>query len=114
VKSSGAQVQRSGDSKFTGKNNHIIPWSKHLAKKDAKEKRRAQKAKKRIWLASIRPDERHTGTKRMRTDNEEKMDGSTEGEDEWASLAEEERLAKKLKKGKISQAEFDATTFTDL
>jgi ATP-dependent RNA helicase DDX55/SPB4 len=51
----------------------------------------------------------------MRTDDEEKMDASTEGgEDEWASLAEEERLAKKLKKGKISQAEFDATTFTDL
>lgn len=50
----------------------------------------------------------------MRTDSEEKMTDPAEGEDDWESLAEEERLAKKLKKGRISQAEFDATTFTDL
>jgi len=39
---------------------------------------------------------------------------SAEAEDDWTSLAEEERLAKKLRKGKISQAEFDATTYVDM
>jgi ATP-dependent RNA helicase DDX55/SPB4 len=113
VKSSTAQVQQSSDSKSNDK-RHRIPWSKQLAKKDVKEKRRAQKAKKKRWLASTQPGERHTGPKRMRTDSEERMTDPAEGEDDWESLAEEERLAKKLKKGKISQAEFDATTFTDL
>jgi ATP-dependent RNA helicase DDX55/SPB4 len=113
MKSSPAQVQQPSDLKSTGKKDRT-PWSKQLAKKDVKEKRRAQKAKKKEWLASTRPGEKHTGFKRERTCGEEKMADSAEGEDEWASLAEEERLAKKLKKGKISQAEFDATTFTDL
>jgi ATP-dependent RNA helicase DDX55/SPB4 len=113
IKPSSAQVQRSSDFKSTSKRDHM-PWSKQLSKKDVKEKRRAKKAKKREWLASTRLGEKHTGLKRTRTDSEEKMADSGEGEDDWASLAEEERLAKKLKKGKISQAEFDATTFTGL
>lgn len=55
----------------------------------------------------------HTALKRTRADSEEKNDDdSAEALDDWASLAEEERLAKKLKKGKISQAEFDARTLT--
>jgi ATP-dependent RNA helicase DDX55/SPB4 len=113
IKSSSAQVQRSSDFKSTDKRDHM-PWSKQLAKKDAKEKRHAKKVKKRQWLASTQPEEKHAGPKRMRADSEEKIIDPGEGEDDWASLAEEERLAKKLKKGKISQAEFDATTFTDL
>ena len=113
MKSSAAQIQQSSDSKSNDK-RHRISWSRQLAKKDTKEKRRTQKAKKREWLASTQPGERHTGLKRMRTDSEEKMTDPAEGEDDWESLAEEERFAKKLKKGRISQAEFDATTFTDL
>ena len=54
----------------------------------------------------------HTVLKRTRVDNEEKHVDSAEALDDWASLAEEERLAKKLKKGKISQADFDAMTLT--
>jgi ATP-dependent RNA helicase DDX55/SPB4 len=113
VKSSAAQVQQSSESKYNSKRHHIS-WSKQLAKKDTKEKRRTKKAKKRDWLASTQPGERHTGLKRARTNSEEDMTDPAEGENDWESLAEEERLAKKLKKGKISQAEFDATTFTDL
>ena len=55
----------------------------------------------------------HTALKRTRADSEERsVDSADEAFDDWASLAEEERLAKKLKKGKISQAEFDASTLT--
>ncbi|KAH9079489.1 DEAD-domain-containing protein [Lactarius deliciosus] len=49
--------------------------------------------------------------KRTRADSAEKKVDSAESEDDWA---EEERLAKKLKKGKITQAEFDTATFSGL
>ena len=55
----------------------------------------------------------HTALKRTRADSEEKPVDSTEASDDWTSLAEEERLAKKLKKGKISQTEFDEMTLID-
>lgn len=73
-----------------------------------------QKVRKKAWTASSRlREEEHTALKRTRADSEEKnVDSADEALDDWASLAEEERLAKKLKKGKISQAEFDARTLT--
>lgn len=58
--------------------------------------------------------EDRSALKRTRADSEEKGDDSVEPEDDWALLAEEERLAKKLKKGKITQAEFDTATFSGL
>ncbi|KAI9466286.1 DEAD-domain-containing protein [Lactarius psammicola] len=85
-----------------------IPWSKQLVRKDAKEKRRAQKAKEKGTC------QERSAPKRTRTDSEEKRVDSAESEDDWASLAEEERLAKKLKKGKISRDEFDSATFSGL
>ena len=91
-----------------------IPWSKQLAKKDAKEKRRAHKAKRRVLMAPTSLCQEPSALKRTRADSEEKRVDSVEPEDDWALLAEEERLAKKLKKGKISQAEFDTATFSGL
>ena len=119
---SATEVQSSNDSKrhshSTNTNNKKdqVSWSKQLAKKDAREKRRVQKTRKKAWMTSSRPGEErkeHTALKRTRADSEEKnVDSADEVLDDWASLAEEERLAKKLKKGKISQAEFDARTLT--
>jgi ATP-dependent RNA helicase DDX55/SPB4 len=117
---SAAEVQSSNDSKRlstnTNSKNDYVSWSKQLAKKDAREKRRVQKVRKKAWVTSSRLGEErkeHTALKRTRADSEEKDVDSAEGAlDDWASLAEEERLAKKLKKGKISQAEFDARTLT--
>lgn len=67
-------------------------------------------------MTSMQSREEHTVLKRTRAqaDCEEKVVDLAEAEDDWASLAEEERLAKRLKKGKISQAEFDASTFIDM
>jgi ATP-dependent RNA helicase DDX55/SPB4 len=118
---SAAEVQSSNDSKRLSANTNSkkdhVSWSKQLSKKDAREKRRVQKTRKKAWVASSRLGEErkeHTALKRNRTDSEEKIDvnSAEEALDDWASLAEEERLAKKLKKGKISQAEFDARTLT--
>jgi hypothetical protein len=110
---SGAGVQQSSDSKRSLSNSKKdpIPWSKQLAKKDAKEKRHAQKARKMAWMASTRVSEGHTGPKRTRGDSEEERVDSAEGEEDWASFAAEERAAKKSKKGKVSQAE---TPFVDM
>lgn len=120
---SAAEVQSSNDSKRTSTNTNSkkdhVSWSKQLAKKDVREKRRVQKTRKKAWMASSRlgegEREEHTALKkRTRADSntEEKNVDSAEALDDWASLAEEERLAKKLRKGKISQAEFDARTLT--
>jgi ATP-dependent RNA helicase DDX55/SPB4 len=117
---SAAEVQSSNDSKRHSTNTNskkdYVSWSKQLAKKDTREKRRVQKVRKKAWVASSQLGEErkeHTALKRTRADSEEKnVDSADEALDDWASLAEEERLAKKLKKGKISQAEFDARTLT--
>jgi ATP-dependent RNA helicase DDX55/SPB4 len=112
LESKAQQAHRSKPSS-TNKKDHI-PWSKQLAKKDVKEKRRAHKAKKRVLMASTSLCKEPSALKRTRADSEEKRVDSIESEDDWAILAEEERLAKKLKKGKISQAEFDTATFSGL
>jgi len=75
-----------------------------------------EKTRKKAWKASTRlgeEHEEHTGVKRTRADSEERFVDAAEASDDWISLAEEERLAKKLKKGKISQAEFDVRTLID-
>ena len=115
---SAAEVQSSNDSKRLSSNSKKdhVSWSKQLSKKDAREKRRVQKTRKKAWIASSqlgKERKEHTAVlKRTRADSEENDVDSAEALDDWASLAEEERLAKKLKKGKISQAEFDARTLS--
>jgi len=116
---SAAEAQSPNDSRRlstnTNSKNDYVSWSKQLAKKDAREKRRVQKKRKKAWVSSSRMGEEpkdHTALKRTRVDGEDKHVDSADALDDWASLAEEERLAKKLKKGKISQAEFDTMTLT--
>ena len=94
-----------------------MPWSKQLFRKDAKEKRRVQKTRKSAWMASTPLEEERkerSTLKRMRAESEERLVDSPEAEDDWTSFAEEERLAKRLKKGKITQAEFDTKTHIDI
>lgn len=114
-----AEAHQATDSKRSPSNNKQdnMAWSRQLSKRDTKEKRRAQKTRKKAWAASTRPEEErkeHSTPKRMRADSEEKLVDSADAEDDWTSFAEEERLAKKLKKGKITQDEFDATTHIDI
>lgn len=116
---SAAEAQQATDSKRSPSNNKQdnLSWSRQVAKKDAKEKRRAQKTRKKAWVASTRPEKERkecSTLKRMRADNEEKLVDSADAEDDWTSFAEEERLAKKLRKGKITQDEFDATMHIDI
>ncbi|EJF66036.1 DEAD-domain-containing protein [Dichomitus squalens LYAD-421 SS1] len=87
-------------------------WSDKMRRKEEREKRREKKDRKRKWE---RANQAHAGTKRGLGDID--MDGEKgndeDGGDDWDALAREERLAKRVKKGQLSQTEFDAE-FGDL
>lgn len=69
-------------------------------KKTEKEKRKEKKDRKRKWLKT---------QEQQIEENAETGDGDgDEGAgDDWDELAREERMAKKLKKGDITQGDFD-------
>ncbi|KIK48884.1 hypothetical protein CY34DRAFT_797675 [Suillus luteus UH-Slu-Lm8-n1] len=79
-------------------------WSQQADDKEDKDKRRTQKARKRQWLKSqnIVSGDSKGALQTSRAKVEE-----SGGEDDWDELAREERLAKKLRKGTVSQTEFD-------
>lgn len=86
-----------------------------MAKREEKDKRRDKKERKRKWLKSQPMDGPATGgeqgLKRARTplaDDSEGDDG-----DDWAELAREERMAKKVRRGDVTQRVFDEQ-FADL
>jgi ATP-dependent RNA helicase DDX55/SPB4 len=82
-------------------------WSGQSSRKEERQNRRDKKAKKKQWLKAkaTSANEQTTSPKRPRAEED--------GEDTWKQLAREERMAKKLKRGEISQKEFDAE-FVDL
>lgn len=88
-------------------------WSEKLSKKEEKDKRKDKKKLKKKWLAAHETAalaSTQAGDKRPRDESDDAMD---EGDDDWDELAREEKMAKRVKKGKVSQKAFDAE-FTDL
>ncbi|KAJ7915570.1 DEAD-domain-containing protein [Mycena leptocephala] len=77
------------------KQKTYVAWSDKVAKKEEREKRREKKGKKRKWLKTQTADGGH---------GDEAVD---EGDD-WEEIAREERMAKKMRKGDVSQKAFDA------
>ncbi|TFK75885.1 DEAD-domain-containing protein [Pluteus cervinus] len=81
-------------------------WSDKVVRKEGKEKRKEKKSKKKQWLKAqqiIATESSSSTLKRTReADSEDDDDG-----DDWAALQKEERMAKKLRQGQISQREFD-------
>ncbi|OJT07859.1 ATP-dependent rRNA helicase SPB4 [Trametes pubescens] len=89
-------------------------WSDKMKQREERDKRKEKKDRKKKWLKAqeaadtATPDQ--TGSKRGLED----VSGESGGEgDDWAELAREERLAKRVKKGHLSQSRFDAE-FADL
>jgi len=78
-------------------------WSNKVVKKTEKEKRKEKKSKKRKWLQS----------QKTSTSIAEGAAEKDDNEDDWDELAQEERMAKKVKRGDASQREFDEQ-FTEL
>lgn len=90
-------------------------WSHQVARKDEKDKRREKKCRKKKWLkdqASTNETAVNSGqgTKRGRTSRVESDENDS---DDWDELAREERMAKKVRRGDVTQGVFDAQ-FADL
>ncbi|KAG2088496.1 DEAD-domain-containing protein [Suillus discolor] len=86
------------------KRKRNVAWSQQADDKNDKDKRRTQKARKKQWLKSqnvVSGDLKGT----LQTGRAKPEESG--GEDDWDELAREERLAKKLRKGAVSQKEFD-------
>lgn len=85
-----------------------------MARKEEKDVRREKKQRKKKWLkthATTEPAEVNQSLKRPRSPAS--GDASSQDEDDWDQLAAEERMAKKVRKGDVSQKSFDAE-FGDL
>jgi len=85
-------------------------WSHQVGKKEEKDHRKEKKDRKKKWLKT-RPLEEETteqlDLKRMRV-------GSLgEDDNDWNELAREERMAKRVRRGEVTQGTFDQE-FTDL
>lgn len=87
-------------------------WSDHITRKEERDKRREKRVKKKKWLK----EQQSAPTSELplnKRPHSEVVGGESGSEDSWDELAKEERMAKKLKKGEISQQEFDAA-FPDI
>lgn len=88
-------------------------WSEKVVKKEEREKRKDKKGRKKRWLktqissvAVGSNDMNEPSLKRSRTDDAGSGGGDGKDED-WADLAREERMAKKVRRGQVSQDMFD-------
>ena len=111
-KNKAAVVERAKERAKKKKDN--ASWSGVVNKKEQRVKRKEKKVAKQKWLRANQQETAETSTGRLlakRTrDDEEDADGD---DDDWDELAREERMAKKVKKGEITQRDFDAE-FADL
>lgn len=82
-------------------------WSRQIDAREKRELNREKKARKRAYLKEEAKKEEEFGG------NGKDGQGGLSDEDDAEDLAQEERAAKKLKRGKIEQAQFDMT-FADL
>ncbi|KAI8998456.1 DEAD-domain-containing protein [Trametes punicea] len=86
-------------------------WSEQMRRKEEREKRKEKKDRKKKWLkAHAAALVEQAGSKRS---HDATRDDSGDEQDDWEELAREERMAKRVKKGHLSQSEFDAE-FADL
>lgn len=85
-----------------------IAWSSQTLKKETRDKRQEMKGKKKQWLKSQQSQPPSSASTVPQKRGLEADDESEDDEDDWAELAREERMAKKVKKGEVTHLEFDA------
>jgi ATP-dependent RNA helicase DDX55/SPB4 len=90
--------RRRGES--VDKKKYNSAWSNRVQKKGEKEKRKEKKTRRKIWVDG-HEDSRAEGNnpKRSRAEDDNGAD--------WEELAREERVAKKVRIGQVSQRTFD-------
>ena len=83
-------------------------WSSQTLKRETRDKRKVKKVKRKQWLKAQQPQPSPSASAVPQKRVLEADDEDEDEEDDWAELAREERMAKKAKKGEITQVEFDA------
>ncbi|KAF8914605.1 DEAD-domain-containing protein [Mucidula mucida] len=73
-----------------------LSWSDKVVKSEERDLRKEKRLKKKTW-------EKEQNKKR----EHDEVDEDGEGGDDWDDLAKEERMAKKVRRGEVSQKEFD-------
>ena len=84
-----------------------VAWSSQTLKRETRDKRKEKKTKRKQWvksqLSQLSPSASAVPQKRgLEVDDDEE-----DNDDDWGELAREERMAKKVKTGEITQLEFD-------
>ncbi|CAA7259769.1 unnamed protein product [Cyclocybe aegerita] len=88
-------------------------WSLKTEKKEEREKRREKKRLKQKWMKSQVAQSASAAGFNASGKRPREVGEGEEIEDDWAELAREEKMAKRVRKGVMSQKEFDAE-FGDL
>jgi len=102
------KIQKETTETRAAKRKRNAAWSQQAADQEEKEKRKLKRGRKREWLKS------QAAANHSATPVKSQSAGDTrDDEDDWDELAEEERLAKKVRKGTTTQQVFDAE-FGDL
>ena len=83
-------------------------WSQQTNRKEERDKRREKKEKKKNWLKEQRPMSAAASDNMSNKRPYSELINGKNDEDDWDELAKEERMAKKLRKGEVSQQDFDA------
>lgn len=85
-----------------------VAWSNHTLKRETRDKRKEKKVKRKQWLKSQQPQPSPSASAVPQKRGLGADDEDEEEEDDWAELAREERMAKRARKGQITQVAFDA------
>jgi len=86
-------------------------WSAKQEKEDEKQRRKDRKTLRKKWLKAQNATSADKSTGKR--DRAELDDDDGDDDDDWTDLAREEKMAKRVRKGDVSQKEFDAE-FVDL
>jgi ATP-dependent RNA helicase DDX55/SPB4 len=83
-------------------------WSNQVAKKEVREVRKEKKARKRRWEKTQENTVDTAGSKESSGKRKAVNEAGAEDDgDQWEELAREERMAKKMRTGQISERVFD-------
>ncbi|KAG6335633.1 hypothetical protein ID866_3449 [Astraeus odoratus] len=100
------QSEREAAEARAAKRKRNTAWSQQTDMKEKREKRKLKKEKKRKWLKTQAVGG-PTGDGSSKREKKGEEDDGDEDEDDWEELAKEERMAKKVRRGVVTQKEFD-------
>lgn len=88
-------------------------WSDQVARREEKDKRKEKKDRKKKWLKSQTSATHEIAAGSDQSLKRGRIPTDDDEGDDWHELAKEERMAKKVRRGNVTQGAFDVQ-FADL